>query len=554
MKYPVITGLRVALSLMLTSFFLLSTVSASNAQLDVQRQLISRARAQDSFGSAGATAPTASPSISSTPTPAVASSNISATNTGVSTAINPTLSIVDPTIGAVPPSATTGISSGNGISSSDATLLSTPLSITPVVATPISTVQPAGSTPLVQTQQVASSTPAAITQPIASIATDRASNIAPINPSPTPTIETPIVSTGLPQTPQAGTISWAGAPSVSIPSNNAAATIAGLGNTITRNTETSPMSSTPTAIISPATPTTPITSSSTPSTLAMPVAPSISAQPTNLIAVAPVRPSFPVMAPSDVSSPAIPVSAITKPGDNNGVMMAQNSPSLGAIPLIGTQLDQVSTYPPVASPSVEPHLDLNDRIKQLYNTMEAAQRGSNVQGQLYDADTYASFGASLVNIFNEAVTTESYMVQLLNVATTTPLLNADQRAYVQQVMIPNLDQIDEHTKPIKEDKKNSKSDKKKRSQVSITGTLKTPEATPIIPAKSKKSKKKRAKKRAQSSTTETSTIPSTQPPSTSSSSSEKNQKSKDTHSKKKLKKKTPKPKAVPLEPVQSPAL
>lgn len=90
---------------------------------------------------------------------------------------------------------------------------------------------------------------------------------------------------------------------------------------------------------------------------------------------------------------------------------------------------------------------LNDRIKHLYSMMDDAQ------GKVFDAQTYANFGASLVETFNEAVETQSYMIQLLTAASSTPLLNPDQHNYVRQVMIPNLDQIDEDTKPIPADRK-----------------------------------------------------------------------------------------------------
>ena len=96
-----------------------------------------------------------------------------------------------------------------------------------------------------------------------------------------------------------------------------------------------------------------------------------------------------------------------------------------------------------------PQADLSSRIKQLYASIQ------NSQNQTFDGETYAQFGATLVSTFNEAVEIQSYIIQLLNAAASTPLLNADQQNYVRQNMIPSLDQIDESTKPISDSSKSA---------------------------------------------------------------------------------------------------
>lgn len=133
----------------------------------------------------------------------------------------------------------------------------------------------------------------------------------------------------------------------------------------------------------------------------------------------------------------------------NSVAQPSPNPIVTVEPLVvAAPVQQVSASGPVAPEVVSSAMpmpvmtDLNSRIKELYSAMQGAQN------KMYDAATYAKFGSALVSVFNEAVETQSYMIQLLNAASGTPLLNAEQQNYVRQTMIPNLDQIDETTKPL----------------------------------------------------------------------------------------------------------
>lgn len=124
------------------------------------------------------------------------------------------------------------------------------------------------------------------------------------------------------------------------------------------------------------------------------------------------------------------VPALAQPVVVEGAAQQVSSASTAALEVSSTAMPMPATT------------DLNSRIKELYSAMQGAQN------QVYDAATYAKFGSALVGVFKEAIETQSYMIQLLNAASSTPLLNADQRKYVVQTMIPNLDLIDESTKPL----------------------------------------------------------------------------------------------------------
>lgn len=180
--------------------------------------------------------------------------------------------------------------------------------------------------------------------------------------------------------------------------------------------------------------------------VAAPVVPAVKA-------VAPVLVEAPIVsqAVQSVSSVVAPVvvhedlqvAAPIKPVNGSAgasVVVAQPAVSVQAPAVV-----EVASAPVASVPAAMPMpavVDLNTKIKQLYSTMQSAQN------KTYDAATYANFGASLVSVFNEAVETQSYMIQLLNAASATPLLNAEQQNYVRNAMIPNLDQIDESTKPL----------------------------------------------------------------------------------------------------------
>ncbi|MFH1831504.1 MAG: tectonin domain-containing protein [bacterium] len=70
------------------------------------------------------------------------------------------------------------------------------------------------------------------------------------------------------------------------------------------------------------------------------------------------------------------------------------------------------------------------KIKSLYTLMQQAA------GQQFDAQTQSTFAEALVNAFNDARTSDSYMQQTLQAAAKSSLLNADQQKYVTQTMIP----------------------------------------------------------------------------------------------------------------------
>jgi len=79
--------------------------------------------------------------------------------------------------------------------------------------------------------------------------------------------------------------------------------------------------------------------------------------------------------------------------------------------------------------------DLEATLKGLYLQMQEAS------GKTFAANDQARFGTSLVEAFNDVVTAQSYMFQLLTAAQDTPLLNEAQQQYVTNTMIPNLDQV-----------------------------------------------------------------------------------------------------------------
>jgi len=69
--------------------------------------------------------------------------------------------------------------------------------------------------------------------------------------------------------------------------------------------------------------------------------------------------------------------------------------------------------------------DVSQKIKALYGLMQQAE------GQTYNQDIQKAFATALVNVYNDAQTTQSYLSQLLSAASTTPLLNSSQQGYVQ---------------------------------------------------------------------------------------------------------------------------
>ena len=147
-------------------------------------------------------------------------------------------------------------------------------------------------------------------------------------------------------------------------------------------------------------------------------------------------------APVVIAAPIIPIIS----ADRTPQISSSPSGSLQTLlaPTINAAVESATPAIPGVKASTEQNTqaDLSSRIKQLYSSMQKAQN------QTFDEATYANFGASLVNTFNEAVEIQSYMIQLLNAAESTPLLNNDQQNYVRQTMLPNLDQIDESTKPL----------------------------------------------------------------------------------------------------------
>ena len=171
-----------------------------------------------------------------------------------------------------------------------------------------------------------------------------------------------------------------------------------------------------------------------------------------------------------------------------------------SIPTVIPPTQQVAVSTPTTTTQVQGMasgeiISLNDRIAQLYAQMQ------NAQGKTFDARTNATFGASLVDVFNESVETQSFTIQLLRAAATTPLLNADQRNYVLQTMIPNLDQIDDTTKSI-----------------TPTATALAPEIAAIPPGhfkavKTKKAATKKSKKDKTSATQQNNAAPTTPAPS-----------------------------------------
>lgn len=437
MKYLREIILRTGIIALLVNLFTNIDMSASNAQIDIQRQLISRARAQDSI--------TTSPIIS-VPAP---------------TGITPT--VTTPTVSAA------AIASQQGV-------------VTPNIATPnVETVTPAAA------NQALLSTPLIAATPTSPTITS-ASQIQQV-PATAPQITTPISSTQAPTvTPQVNSTS---VPAVTVPTVQVTST---------------PVAQQPQAV-------------TTTSSIAMPTAPA-STTPIN----------FPI-AKNEGVVPALPLAVA--PSVNN----IQQPPTLyfqpeptqvtSSVPVENTARSAASQASQgTATTDQMNSLDLSERIKMHYAAMEDAQ------GKTYNAETYAAFGASLVNLFNEAVTIESYMVQLLNKALSTPLLNPDQQAYVRDVMIPNFDQIDEKTKPIKKGKK-----KKKKSASQPT------ETKAVAPKKGKRKKKKIKTKGTTQAATAGVKVQAQAATSASSDSKPKKAK-KSKHGKKKKKKKA---QAVPLE-------
>lgn len=76
--------------------------------------------------------------------------------------------------------------------------------------------------------------------------------------------------------------------------------------------------------------------------------------------------------------------------------------------------------------------DIITKIQNLYTMMQQNA------GKQMDQNTQSAFATALVEAFNEARTTQSFILQVLNAATQTPLLNADQQKYVRETMIPEL--------------------------------------------------------------------------------------------------------------------
>ncbi len=221
-------------------------------------------------------------------------------------------------------------------------------------------------------------------------------------------------------------------------------------------------------------------------------APVVNAPPIQQIAAQ--QPIFNNAAPVAVAVPIIPIIS----ADPTPEISSSASGSLQTLlaPTINTAVESTTPAIPAVQAAVEKNTpaDLSSRIKQLYSSMQ------NAQNQAFDETTYANFGASLVNTFNEAVEIQSYMIQLLNAAESTPLLNAAQKNYIRQTMLPNLDQIDESTKPLTHVGKSApaggakhstpasskKKAKKKKGKKAIT---KDAAGSTLAPAGKKKSKK-----------------------------------------------------------------
>ncbi|MFH0898402.1 MAG: hypothetical protein V1855_02395 [bacterium] len=105
-------------------------------------------------------------------------------------------------------------------------------------------------------------------------------------------------------------------------------------------------------------------------------------------------------------------------------IVASQDPALALTP-IQTQMENIKVIQEIsAMPNIA------DKIKGLYELMQQAL------DQDFDAETQRQFATILVQIFNEARTTQSYMAQLLQASTQTSLLNATQQAYVKTNMIP----------------------------------------------------------------------------------------------------------------------
>jgi hypothetical protein len=546
---------RIALSLVLTSFLVLSTAIASDAQMDVRRQLISQARAQGSTGLQGTSTPAAG---AQTPTPAVVAGDVS---TPGSTLLDTPLTITPVATPAVSaPAEPISAPAPTSIATQPVTQAATPV-VTPVVApaeTPVvTTANPAVSTVTQNTPVVTASTntPTATAQPQAiptpviaapvnistpAIATPSAPAITNASIANTPAIAAPVVTPAIAPviTPsvssiptQAPVIASPVAP-ISAPAITAPNTPV-IANTPVSNTAAIAIPQAPVSTIqapaAPVTPAvaTPISAPINNITSAMPIAAPVN-QPAQINSIqreqsaipivsttastnAPSRPTTgtqslsdwrPSMAPKIADAYEVPAQNYAPPLQNQNPRTAIGS----AVNLIarvpdnyspyGVAFDQTNAFPAQETTQA---FDLNDRIQNLYTTMEIAKNAQQVSGQLYDAETYASFGASLVNIFNEAVTTDSFMKQLLHAATTTPLLNADQQAYVQNVMIPNLDQIDTTTKPIKSIKGSHKATR--AGKMPKNPTASSPAAKTTTPGTKKK--KKKAKKSGTATTVDT---------------------------------------------------
>ena len=142
-----------------------------------------------------------------------------------------------------------------------------------------------------------------------------------------------------------------------------------------------------------------------------------------------------------VAAPAIVAAAPTQPA----VVVA--APATLQIPATAAVVAPTSTVQPTIAPAAA---ITNQTINNIQNSLEDSIKGLYLQmqqanGKTFDAATQGSFGASLVEAFNNVVEIQSYMSQLLKAAEETPLLNEAQQRYVRDVMIPNLDQVSEAT-------------------------------------------------------------------------------------------------------------
>ncbi|MFH0898934.1 MAG: hypothetical protein V1855_05115, partial [bacterium] len=123
----------------------------------------------------------------------------------------------------------------------------------------------------------------------------------------------------------------------------------------------------------------------------------------------------------------------------------------------------------------------NDRIRDLYSIIQQAA------GQVFDANTKNAFAQTLVNVFNDAQTVQTYIVQLLEVAAKTSLLNDGQQDYVTNTMLPMVapEKVETIKKSTEKVRKQKKAAAKKTKKVKKAGKLKIPKA--------KKTKKKKTK-------------------------------------------------------------